>query len=665
MQRILQVYLSDLRYLLRSPNALLVVIGLCILPSAYALINIASVWNPYARTSQLPVAIVNEDRGTVLNGKELDVGAALVRQLRKDHQLGWVFVNRREAEQQLKEGQYYASIRLPANFSTDITSILKNHSHRPIIDFTVNDKVNSITPKITANGASALTEQIGHAFDKKVGEALFDSFHQAGMELKQNLPLLEKVKAQVFGLERSLPAIDRAGQAAIQLDQKLAALRQKGKQLTGLDKRLSDLHKAGDQVLLVESILPEIQKGLDQTTLLSDHLNEMTSASQIISQLNQTLSELQKAISQAEDSAEVAASLSSASQNQTKLKEASQQLQAIQQELAALAQTVNQQIGTVDDLLQSASQFTKNDWPTTEKDIHLAADFVRQDLPQIETAIQQASELYHQRISDAVSKVNQAANFARNDLPGFGKEIHLAADKIRQFNSQVDLSEVIRLLTLDPQRQSDFLAQPVVLHTQRLFPIPNYGSAMAPFYTILSLWVGATLMISMLPARRGPGNMERKWVFHYLGRLSGFLSIGLMQALIVALGDLFLLHIYCVRPLPFFWFCLFSSLVFVSITFTLVTFFGTIGKGLSVILLILQISSSSGTFPVAMTSPFFQAISPYLPFTYAIRLIRETIGGIVPKVVYENFAFLLLFLVGTLLVGIGVTCYLSKENRRI
>jgi putative membrane protein len=213
---------------------------------------------------------------------------------------------------------------------------------------------------------------------------------------------------------------------------------------------------------------------------------------------------------------------------------------------------------------------------------------------------------------------------------------------------------LIEYLKHDPNKESSFLAKPILLKTERIFPIPNYGSAMTPFYTMLALWVGGTLLVSSL--RVDVENVESQYKHYqiYFGRLLTFLTICILQAVIVSIGDVYLIHAYVADKLWFVLFSIYISSVFTIIIYTLCSVFGNIGKGLSIILLVLQISSSGATFPVSLTPAFFQTLHPFMPFTYGVSILRETVGGMIKEVVIRDTLYLLIFVGISFLVALAL-----------
>jgi len=300
-----------------------------------------------------------------------------------------------------------------------------------------------------------------------------------------------------------------------------------------------------------------------------------------------------------------------------------------------------------------------------ERKVHEAADFVRKDLPAAEEQLHKVADLYQTKLPEVEKAVHEVAALVRKELPGFEKALHRTADRIRELDKGESLDMLLKLLKTDIEKESDFLSSPVKITEHRLYPIPNYGSAMSPFYTTLSLWVGAMLLISMLRVEPEVEGRTYKSYEIYFGRLCIFLTISVFQAVIVTSGNLFLLGTHVVDKGWFVLFAILISSVFVTITYTLVSVFGNIGKGLAIIFLVLQFSSSGGTFPVSMASAFFQALNPFMPFTYAVGLMREAVGGIFWEVVLKDVMFLFIFIGICYVVALALKKPLSSYTKKV
>ncbi|MEH7547598.1 YhgE/Pip domain-containing protein [Neobacillus vireti] len=659
-----RIYINDWKNIRQVPIVILLVGALSLLPSAYAWINIKAMWDPYSNTSGIKVAVANEDEGAEIRGEKINVGNEIVQNLKNNKKLGWIFVNRSTAEDGVEKGNYYAYLIIPRDFSKKLTSILEINPTKPQILFGVNEKINAVAPKIASSGASAVTAQISQAFVKTVGDAIFSGFYKAGIELEKSLPSIHNMEDQIFTLEKALPQIEAMGKKAIQLEEKLPEIREKGQKIIELEQRIPEINQAGRSILKVEANLPLIHEAGNKVLALQQKMADMNRINEIVTQIGEQLSEIEANINQTINRSGQAAAQVETSENQAQLTQLHEELVSIHNSIQQARGDLQQKISEGEAIVNSSANFIKNNLPTIEGKIHKAADFVRNDLPSLEDDIRKAADLVRTKLPELETAVHKAADFARNDLPGFEAQIRSTADKLRRLKGSVDVNDLIQFLKHDPQTESNFLSNPVLLKTKRIFPIPNYGSAMTPFYTMLALWVGATFLIASLRVDVEDNNHQFKSYQVYFGRLLTFLTIGILQAVVVSLGDLYIIHTYAVDKL---WFVLFSviiGIVFVIITFTLCSVFGTIGKGLAIILLVLQISSSGATFPVSTTSAFFQRIYPFMPFTYAVSLLRETVGGMVEEVVVRDVFYLLIFLAASLLLALVLKEPLSKRIQK-
>ncbi|WHZ00952.1 YhgE/Pip domain-containing protein [Neobacillus sp. YX16] len=653
MRKIWSIYTTDWKNIFSVPTVVLLVVGLMLLPSAYAWFNIKSMWDPYGNTSGIIVAVANEDEGAVvsLTNQKINVGEETIKALKKNKKLGWVFVDEKEAKRGVKHGDYYAYLMIPKEFSKKITSILEANPEKPQIVFGVNEKINAVAPKIAATGATGVTAQISEAFIKTVGDAIFSAFYKAGVELEKDLPSILSVENQIFELEKALPQIEEMGRKAIELEGKLPEIHEKGQQIIAMEQRIPELEQVGASILKVEASLPLVKDAGEQVLIMQERLSDISRTNAIINDVVTQITEIETQIKQAMDSVNEANQSDTNSEQLTSLYNELMNIHGIIQSTRTdLQQKVDQVTGGIN----SAADFVKDVLPTVEQKIHKAAEFVRNDLPKVESDIREAADLIRTKLPAAEQAIHKAADFARNDLPGFEEKVRNAADRLRQFKSSINMYDLIEYLKHDPNKESSFLAKPILLNTERIFPIPNYGSAMTPFYTMLALWVGGTLLVSSL--RVDVENVESQYKHYqiYFGRLLTFLTISILQAVIVSIGDVYLIHAYVADKLWFVLFSIFISIVFTIIIYTLCSVFGNIGKGLSIILLVLQISSSGATFPVSLTPAFFQMLHPFMPFTYAVSILRETVGGMIKAIVIKDTLFLLIFVGVSFLLALAL-----------
>ncbi|MBG9734414.1 YhgE/Pip domain-containing protein [Paenibacillus alvei] len=294
------------------------------------------------------------------------------------------------------------------------------------------------------------------------------------------------------------------------------------------------------------------------------------------------------------------------------------------------------------------------------KDSRKGLDFIKNVKKEVYSMIPEIEA----QLADVKGKINtgeDGLNDFSDKYPELKKKVKDIAAKIREFEAKGDLDQIIDLLRKDAAKESQFFAEPVLLNQHELFPVPNYGSAMSPFFTTLALWVGGLLLISMLIV-----DIENKQDYKsyqvYFGRWMTFVTIGICQSMIVTLGDMFLLKTYVVHKFWFFAFGIFISIIFVSIVYTLVSVFGNVGKALSIVLLVFQLAASGGTFPIQMTPKFFQKLNPFLPFTHAIGIMREAVGGILWDVVTKHVLILLIYIGIAFVLGVGLKKTINKSS---
>lgn len=692
MKKILHIYTTDIKRIVTNRSALIIIIGLIILPSLYAWFNIKASWNPYGHTQSLLVAVVNNDKGATLNGKTIHAGRDIVQSLKKNKQLGWTFTSEREAIRGVKHGTYYASIMIPGNFSKKLATILSSHPEKPVIRYDVNEKINAVAPKITDKGATAVAQKISSSFVKAVNGAIFQMFNKLGIELRKEQPTIKNFEAILFRLEAAIPDINHGVNVATSDADKAQTLISRAKTDLQLATQVTNagLALANDldpfltkSKQVMDAITPNIKQDLNDLSQIALSVQQVTALLQnpntdiesLRNPLSRIRSQIETAVSVLDGEADIFNRLNDMAGNGAfdrvigQLEQGKSHFEAqrkiIDQMLSAIHQgrrptsdligQLNAQARQTHDFLDSLTRgFDSNIAPKIGQALDKAKTSVG-SAKTLLTDIQDSIPDIKKILNDATQGVatgKQQLRTIRQNLPAAEQKIRSIADKIRALEAKVNLNEVINLLTHNYRTEAAFMAEPVRLKEIKWFPIPNYGSAMSPFYTTLSFWVGALLLASLLSVEVAGAPKVLKDYHIYFGRYFTFWTIALLQSLIVTLGDLFILKTYVIAPAWFVLFgCLLSS-VFMLIVYTLVSIFGNIGKALAIILLVLQIAGSGGTYPIQTTPPFFQAISPFLPFTYAISLLRETVGGMLWDIVRNDIFMLGIFALVALLLGL-------------
>ncbi|TDM49430.1 YhgE/Pip domain-containing protein [Macrococcoides goetzii] len=338
----------------------------------------------------------------------------------------------------------------------------------------------------------------------------------------------------------------------------------------------------------------------------------------------------------------------------TTLNQINQQLPALEQRFSQVNQTAQANYPLFKSKIGQASNFVQSDLPSVLNDLERLSNFATNDLPGVINKYDKTSQLLQNKLPGAQDGIHELAQFARNDLPGIEKDIQKTADKLREFDKKNTLNKLVKLLKNDLKDEADYFAKPIALDETQVFPIPNYGSASAPFYTALALWVGALLCGNLLTTELKEKAIQNKFNLRelYLGRMILFLLISVAQAIIVVLGNLFILDAYAKHPVFNVVFAILVGLAFTVIVYTLVSLLGNIGKALAIIIMVLQIAGGGGTFPIQVTPMFFQMIHPFLPFTYAVDLLREAVGGITPELAWMKLGTL--YLITAIVFTIGL-----------
>ncbi|MGL4522818.1 MAG: YhgE/Pip family protein, partial [Bacilli bacterium] len=505
---------------------------------------------------------------------------------------------------------------VPANFTVKLLSVTKKKIVYPEIDYIVNEKVNAISPKITEKGASTIQRSITEQFQKVVSETLLSTLKSVGVEIEELLPSLYEAGNKLAEIEKSIPKLNEM----ITVVQNSVSNVQN--QIPKIDGTLSE----------VEQYIPKIESKLQS---MRDKLVDVGASS----------GEQQKKLQQV----------------LTKLLNIAQEIKELKPEGAENNEVLDSLITDLQQKLESWDENVVSKWNNGLQNAIDKIDAVENILNTFQSKIPNVRD----KISTLRTQLPQAAsllNKVENAVPKLDASLLSVIDKIALAQSSGDLDKVAKKLQRDINKTSTLLTQPVELITERLYPVKNYGSAISAFFTVLSVWVGALILVSVLKVdpKDEVKQQYRAWQV-YFARGWFFGSIGILQATVVALGDHLLLDIQLVEHGLFYFTVIFVGIVFVGIVYTLVSVLGNVGKLLAIVLLVLQIAGSGGTFPVEVTPEIFQKISPFLPFTHAIVLLRECIGGVYTPSYVANFSFLLIL--GALFFTIGV---LAKAvfNRR-
>lgn len=682
MKNAFRIFKNDIKNIFKNYAALIVVIALCILPSLYAWFNIKASWDPYAESgiSNIKIGVVNKDLGATLNNKEINLGDRVVKELKGNTQMGWQFVSEEESIKNVKEGKYYAMITIPENFSKSLTSVLTKDVQKGEIIYTVNEKINAIAPKITVKGANAIQEKVSKAVVETASDAILGIGKELGTELENQLPRLNNIYNQLLEVKSQFgninDVVNLAGDGAYKLKTLISDIQ---KNIPLINKTLENSQNLGSNL---ESFLTTSKNNLNNIAPVIK--NDIKIINEISNEVSKNVNALISAINSGSEYApqivdSILGKLSSLNTSTESLinilktmnKFNPGKFDDILETLANVQGAINKAINvlnTVKDSLANGgtpdlsllnnviaftndvSNITNNLYNNFDENITNKINSIFDDAynfaGNVVTVLKEAQNKLPQ-VTDIMNTVYEGADkgiegidFVKSKLPEAENMLNELVSKIGSINDSEDINRIIDFLKTDVSVRSDFLANPVNIIENTLFPMGNYGTGMTPFYTVLSLWVGLLLLSSMLSVE---AKGEYSASAQYFGKMMLFMSIAIIQAIIVALGDLYLLKIYCVNPGLFVLGSIFTSVIFTIILYSLCSVFGNVGKVLGIVLLVIQIGGSGGTFPIQLTPKFFQAINPFLPFTYAISFAREAIGGVVQSVLIKDIVVLLIY----------------------
>lgn len=726
MRNIIAILKRDLSRIRGSVVALIVAVGLVIVPTLYAWFNIAGSWDPYGNTGNLKVAVANSDNGYMsdLIPVRVNIGDTVVSALRENDQLDWRFVSESDAVEGVRSGEYYAAVVIPENFSSRMMTVFSSDAEHAEIVYYENQKANAIAPRVTDKAASTVRQQIDETFAKTISD----------VGLAATSSLLEfmdgdQIAAYAGNLSGTLAgAITTLRDASGSVDE-FAGLLQSS---TGLLDSTSDLlASAGTASKDAEALVGDAKTGLSG---MHDALDAAVAA------INQSLKDsagdydaAAKAIDEAFGAADAHVSLTvtqlrdasaDVAKRASDMRDVQDNILAVERDVegsnlpeklkAELVQKIDIVANTVGNVANQQELLAKHlsdaaaSLETGAADARAKAQAVKDGIAEAKGSIGGVKDSYNatlkQQISDlsdavadvarrgsdmaddlgaTVTDLSHAASALSDDLAGAhavladaSADLVSAADDLQRLKEGLDtavtsgdLDRVRELIGSDPAALADALAAPVALDRQAVYHIKNYGSAMAPFYTTLSIWVAGIVLAAMLKANvdeadvKALGNPRLHEL--YLGRYAFFALLAFAQATLVCAGDLLFFGIQCEHPFQFMLVGWLAGFVFSNMIYTLTVSFGDIGKAIAVVLLVMQVAGSGGTFPIEMTADFFQAVYPFLPFTHAINAMHAAMAGAYGMEFWIELGTLSLYLIPSLALGLVFRRPVIRANRWI
>lgn len=564
MKNIFLVFIQDLKRISTNVVAIVVLIGLTVIPSLYAWFNTLSNWDPYGTdsTSRIKVAVASDDPGVTIDGVTVNIGDQIISNLKANTTIGWVFTDStQEAIDGVYSGDYYAALVLPSDFTSDMVSFLSDSLEHPQIQYYCNQKKNAIAPKITDKAKKAVQSQTNSTF--------------------------------VNTLTKSLVS---ASSAAITVD---------------FDSLTLDDTTGNSLIDVISGKLTDAYNELQTYNVMLDSLISITQISSDVSSLARSSS------SDLPETLETQAGELAALQKLLDANSVSS--------LSEVSASLSENVSSIRSVMSSISSLYQD----MDGDMNTFTDAVTQGQENL-TRTQQTLNALMTKLSDSIELLNKIASDPEYDF-------------------------VNEILGSDPQTLADFIASPVEITTKKIYEISAYGSAVSPFYTVLSIWVGGLIMVAIIhtqvkKSKHLPAGVKPYQKF--FGRYLTFYCIGQLQTLLIVLGNLFYIQIQCPHPVLYWFACSVTSLVFTIFMYALTVAFGNIGEALAIIFMVVQVAGSGGTFPIDVLPKVYRMIYRYLPFPYAMDALRETIGGMYGNYYWECIGRLFIYIIIAILIGL-------------
>lgn len=710
MKNVFRILKRDIIRLFKAPAALIVVIALIIIPSLYTWVNVYGFWDPYGNTGKMRVCFANEDAGasTELTGY-MNIGRMIDEELRENTQLGWAFVSREEALEEVRSGTAYAAFIVGSDFSENVMSLMSGEFKQPKVEYYVNEKMSAVSPKVTDSGSTTLDETINSTFvstvSEKVAETLGQAMAETGTKIDESRndalgktrearniianskESLEQLDGDAQGLQEKLACahakLDEVKPAFEDVRAKLAAVQDKADAATSsleslLEKALPAVGDAAGAAsgaaLEANAAISEMSTSIqnakvdmsavaEQEKLVIDHyklLLEQVNAlvdklpdGKVKEDLSQRACELSERISQAETSmSQIEEMAGRVSDGIEKASSLSSQMNAALQEAAGTTTLF-------------ASALYRTLLPQVEKNVRESATTAQAlvDAGDTLSALVDQTQSSVDQMDSAVQAVRSSIQATNGSLDIFDGDLASVQGDLSAMATSAVIDKLMAGGSIDAETIGDFIGAPTRVQTESLYPLNAYGSAMAPLFMNLTFWIGAFMLLVILRQEvDAEGVRDLTIKQRYIARWLLLSVFAVAQAFLCVAGVL-VLGVQTVNTVALFAMSALCSITYLGIMFMLATTLQHIGKGLCVLLAFLQIPGATGLYPIEMTVPFFQETYPLFPFTYGINGLREAICGFYGNEFVICAAALSAFLASSMFVGIYLRPFLTNFNK--
>ena len=666
MRNIWTVFKTDIRTLSKCFFACVVVVAIALLPSLYAWLNIYSNWDPYGNTGGISIAVASLDEGyTDADGTYENKGDDVVADLREATSINWVIVDtEEEAKGGVESGDYYAAVVIDKQFSRNMYRMLTDWTGKPAITYYENAKKNAVATKITDTAVETLKRSISENYLEVVIGGIMEQSNLLAADLTADDPeaavkgVLYQAQDLLHACGRMMDAFEAAGGSGVS-ESSAAALEAA---VANINKNLPDgaqlQQTAAEIQLQLNTALARVERALDRLNSAIGNAPELPSAQQ---QLRDAAAQLEKAADTLETwAAGLEASGTEAGKIQAEAaRQTAAECRKTAKQLRALAESPDSADLLADcDALVKSIRTMVDKIPVTSKALQKELDTVAgqvADTMEGMAALAGDAKAMKTALAETADAVGDTMALLRPATEKLLTSLESTIDDLEGLTTDEYMDTLVDILGGDPAVYGQYFPEMVQTSVNAVYPIANYGSAMTPFYTVLAIWVGGVILSSLIKIHaRTEGLIDPKPAELYFGRYLFFFVLSQIQAAVIVTGDLYILKVQCLHPGMLYLTGALTAFTFSLLIYSLAISFGDVGKAIVVVIMVMQIAGSSGTFPIELLPEIYQKIYRFFPFPYAIDAMRECICGLYGDYYITQLAFLLLFAVAALLIGLLV-----------
>ncbi len=703
MLNIFRIFATDAKRIFTNVVAIMVVMGLTVIPCLYAWFNILSNWDPYgpSSTGNLPVAVCSEDKGTTVDSIKVNIGSQVIDNLKANKTIHWVFTDSgADAIEGVKKGTYYAALVMDQDFSRDMISFLGGDPTHPHLDYYENEKKNAIAPKITAKVKTTVQGEVNKSFVGTLADSVLQISSYAISEDRQQ-SFADATISRMHTLDTDLATIEAILNSYISLIHTTDSLMTAASSMTdemdsiiesgslAIDSAQSAAEAASNTANTAGTMVTgSLRKAAKEIRAISDAVSDLsikTSASSStaaanVSGLKTALTAIKSAVNQSIATTERV----DGGDYSKDIKKVNADFDRLYADLDAIEKAAD---GTSSDASSELSAFAK-DLDTTADNVEALADTyeqivepqMNQMLSSLRSSLDEAEDLLNTSSTsiDAVASIlgnypammgmgTESLEKSRDQVAEMKTALEEMIGKMNSATTNEQYQNFLDILREDPSIISSFITSPVEVTEKPVFAVANNGSATSPFYVVLSIWVGALILIALIHTNvehvRGAKKIHTYQ--EYFGRYLVFFAIGQAQTLLTVLGAIFFCGIQMKHAFLYWFACSVTSFTFTLLNFSLKYAFGVVGEAVSIVLMVIQVAGSGGTFPVEVLPKLYQVLYTYMPFAYGMNACRECIGGMYGANYWIYLSGLGTWVGASLFMGLVLSIPMKRLNEKI